>query len=253
MTTNLEYAIRDGRLNAQGAGGTEPRPDESLRDKYDTVHASVVAGAVTLRWYARGKNWASLFLASDWMQSFPGPFTLNYYILGWFSETYANVVDARDRLFDLIAKSDVHLSSTIYVREADKGREDIPSLLKIALRDKDADEAHSIDCVYDSESGRYRVNRVGPESSIGKHYGLSPISYPCLTGHSYDHVVSQIYPVVTRSGEPHYDHVYAAFRMPDGDVNWVPYQRVVLPLSANRGKKGVRIVTEMTKVDISPL
>ena len=38
-----------------------------------------------------------------------------------------------------------------------------------------------------------------------------------------------------------------------GDVIWVPYQRVVLPLAQGRSKKAVRVVTELAKVDISPL
>jgi hypothetical protein len=79
------------------------------------------------------------------------------------------------------------------------------------------------------------------------------VSYPCLTGHSYDHAVSRVYPEVNRSGEPHHDHIYAAMAAANGDVVWVPYQRVVLPLNLSRSRKGVRIVTELAKVDISPL
>ena len=37
------------------------------------------------------------------------------------------------------------------------------------------------------------------------------------------------------------------------EVIWVPYQRVVLPLRIGKNKKGVRIISEMAKVDISPL
>ena len=39
----------------------------------------------------------------------------------------------------------------------------------------------------------------------------------------------------------------------NGDVVWVPYQRVVLPLNLGRNRKAVRVVTELAKVDISPL
>jgi len=82
---------------------------------------------------------------------------------------------------------------------------------------------------------------------------LNPVSYPCLIGHSYDEAVSRAYPEVMRSGEPHYDHIYAAMASARGDVVWVPYQRVVLPLSGGRSRKGVRVVTELAEVDISPL
>jgi hypothetical protein len=38
-----------------------------------------------------------------------------------------------------------------------------------------------------------------------------------------------------------------------GDVVWVPYQRVILPLNHGRGRKAVRVVTELAKVEIEPL
>ena len=97
----------------------------------------------------------------------------------------------------------------------------------------------SIDCAYDPSSQRYRVTRVGPQSTIAKLWGLNPVSYPCLIGHSYDEAVSRAYPQVTRSGEPHYDHIYAAMASARGDVVWVPYQRVVLPLAQGRRARGV--------------
>ena len=142
---------------------------------------------------------------------------------------------------------------TVYIYDANENRADVPSLLKAALHDNEADEEHSIDCLYDSSSRKFRVSRVGSKSTIAQLWGMSPVSYPCLTGHSYDQAVSRIYPEVSRTGDPHYDHIYAAMASPVGDVVWVPYQRVVLPLRYGRSKKGVRIVTELAKVDISPL
>jgi hypothetical protein len=121
------------------------------------------------------------------------------------------------------------------------------------LRDNAADEECSIDCMYDPSSQRFRVARVGRHSTIAKLWGVNPVSYPCLTGHSYDQAVSRVYPQVSRTGEAHYDHIYAAMASANGDVVWVPYQRVVVPLNLGRSKKAVRVVTELAKVDISPL
>ena len=59
--------------------------------------------------------------------------------------------------------------------------------------------------------------------------------------------------LMSQSGDPHYDHIYAAMVSSKGEVVWMPYQRVVLPLRGGRSKKGVRVVTELAKVDISPL
>jgi hypothetical protein len=254
VTDRLEYVIRDGQvLNKEAADAAAHLSPEQM-DRHNLVMAVVEGGAVTLRWFASGRNWASLFVASEWIESFPGPYSLNYYVSGWFRETFVNCIDARERLFDLIAKSDVHLSSSIYVSEPKEDRDGVPELLRSALQENRTDEEHSIDCFVDPHSGRFKVQRVGAQSSIAKFYGLmTPISYPCLTGHSYDQVVSRIYPEVARSGHPHYDHVYAAMAAPDGDVMWIPYQRVVLPLHEQKGRQGVRIITELTKVDVRPL
>jgi hypothetical protein len=58
---------------------------------------------------------------------------------------------------------------------------------------------------------------------------------------------------VLKTGNAHYDHVYAAMTAADGNVVWIPYQRVVLPKRFAHGKRGVAIVTEQTKVDIALL
>ena len=65
--------------------------------------------------------------------------------------------------------------------------------------------------------------------------------------------MSRVYPQVSRTGQAHYDHIYAAMASANGDVVWVPYQRVVVPLHLGRSKKAVRVVTELAKVDICPL
>ena len=114
------------------------------------------------------------------------------------------------------------------------------------------DEA-AIKGALDAALQTFRVERVGRHSTIAKLWGVNPVSYPCLSGHSYDRAVSRIYPEVSRSGEPHYDHIYAAMASPRGEVVWVPYQRVVLPLHRGRSGRAVRIVTEVAKVDIAPL
>jgi hypothetical protein len=207
----------------------------------------------TIRWAMFAPNWASLFFVMEWVHGALGPFQLQYYSAGWFNERYEHAWEVADRIHHLIHKSDVQLSQTVYIRDAPENYDEIPALLKKALNTNAVDEDHSIDCVYDASSQRFHVSRVGKDSSIARVYGLSPVSYPCLTGHSYDQAVSRIYPQVIQSGEPHYDHIYAAMSSPNGEVFWIPYQRVVLPLKLGRNKRGVRVVTEVTKVDISIL
>lgn len=207
----------------------------------------------TIRWSMFCANWASLVFVSELIRGTYGPFHLQYYSAGWFNERHEQPSSAADRIDQLIQKSDVHLSQTVYIQKAGESRRDVPALLQKALRDNAIGEDFSIDCSFDPSSQKFRVERLGPQSTIAQLWGLNPVSYPCLTGHSYDHAVSRAYPEVTRTGEPHYDHIYAAMASARGDVVWVPYQRVVLPLQQGRNRKAVRVVTQLAKVDILPL
>lgn len=208
---------------------------------------------VTVRWSMFCANWASLLFVSELIRGAYGPFHLQYYSAGWFNERHEHAAAAANRVEQLIGKSDVHLSQTVYIHKAEEGGREVPSLLQKALRENTIDEDCSIDCAFDPSSQKYRVARLGAQSTIAKLWGLNPVSYPCLTGHSYDAAVSRAYPEVMRTGEPHYDHIYAAMASARGDVVWVPYQRVVLPLAQGRRQKAVRVVTQLAKVDISPL
>jgi hypothetical protein len=250
----LELWIEKGRLvQKPPSEGGQAIPERVLFERMQLVRMNVDKSGVTLRWHMLAANWSSLYFAKELIATFPGPYRFEYYVAGWFSETLQHPADAVDRLDELIHKSDVHLSSSVYIRDGDVGREDMPRLLRSALRANYAQEDDSIDCIMDPASGRYRVQRVGSRSTIARLWGMSPISYPCLTGHTYDQVVSKIYPEVSRSGEPHYDHICAAMTTATGETMWIPYQRVVLPLRDTRAKKAVRIVTELAKVDVSPL
>jgi hypothetical protein len=199
-------------------------------------------------------NWASLYFAMEWIHGTLGPYQLQYYSAGWFTDRFEQAWEASDRIHQLdLQERRAPLADGLHPGGERKLATTCRCLLKQALRENAMDEDHSIDCLYDATSQKFQVSRVGPKSTIAQVYGLSPVSYPCLTGHSFDHAVSRIYPDVIRTGTPHYDHIYAAMSSPTGDVYWIPYQRVVLPLKVGRNKRGVRVVTELTKVDISVL
>jgi len=253
MATSIHWVL-DGRIAAPPAAPEMPTPDEErdLLQRQGYVKIVENEQGTTLRWSMFSRNWAALYFAAEWLQGSFGPWHLQYYSAGWFNERHDEPRAAADRIHHLIHKSDVHLSQTVYIRKGREGR-GVPPLLQKALRDNAVGEEVSIDCAFDPSSRRFRVARVGPQSTIAKLWGLNPVSYPCLTGHAYDDAVSRAYPLVTRSGEPHYDHIYAAMASARGEVVWVPYQRVVVPLAAGRGRRGVRVVTELAEVDISPL
>lgn len=252
---STDHWVLDGRIvppPAAAANGS-PVEERDLLQRTGFVRITENEQGTSVRWTMFSRNWASLYFAAEWLQGAFGPYHLQYYSAGWFNERHEQPWAAADRIHHLIHKSDVHLSQTVYIRKVAETRRSVPAVLQKALRDNAASEDVSIDCAYDPSSQRYRVARVGPQSTIARLWGLNPVSYPCLIGHSYDEAVSRAYPAVMRSGEPHYDHIYAAMASARGDVVWVPYQRVVLPLLKGRSRKGVRVVTELAEVDISPL
>ena len=254
MATCIHWVL-DGRIVPPPAASEACSQIEERDLLQRTGYVKLVESeqGTTIRWSMFSRNWSSLFFVAEWLQGAFGPFHLQYYSAGCFNERHEQPWMVADRIHHLIHKSDVHLSQTVYIRKATESGRNVPPILQRALKDNAASEDVSIDCAYDPSSHRYRVARVGPQSTIAKLWGLNPVSYPCLIGHSYDEAVSRAYPQVTRTGEPHHDHIYAAMASARGDVVWVPYQRVVLPLVQGRNRKGVRVVTELAEVDISPL
>lgn len=249
-----EYWVLNGRIiSGSELAALEASDERELLQRRGYVKITENEQGTTIRWSMFCANWSSLVFVSEWVLGAFGPVQLQYYSAGWFNERHENVAAAAGRIDQLIQKSDVHLSQTVYIQKAAESRRDVPALLQKALRDNAIEEDFSIDCIFDPTSQKYRVARLGPQSTIAKLWGLNPVSYPCLTGHSYDQAVSRAYPEVTRTGEPHYDHIYAAMASARGDVVWVPYQRVVLPLQQGRSKRSVRVVTQLAQVDILPL
>jgi hypothetical protein len=249
----LEFWISKGRLI--------PYPDQELAacktelatlDKHGFVKVTVDEDGATVKWHSFGANWASLYFAKEWIGTFKGPYKLKFYFSGWFTETHADPAVARNRIDALIAKSDLHLSSRVYVQSFALENRPLPASLRHVLETGMPEAERSIDCSIDEASGRVKVERIGSNSVIAQLWGMSPVSSPCLSGTSYDKAVSAAYLHVLKTGLPHYDHIYAAMTGPDGEVNWIPYQRIVTPGPKRRGKgRLVTVVSEITPVEIA--
>ncbi|TMJ42045.1 MAG: hypothetical protein E6G89_04800 [Alphaproteobacteria bacterium] len=69
--------------------------------------------ATQIEWSVFAPNWASLYFTMEWLHTFPGPYTLRYYLSGWFEEKYNDVNAARNRIDIIIGKSDVRRRSTM--------------------------------------------------------------------------------------------------------------------------------------------
>ncbi len=203
-----------------------------------------------IKWELFSANWASLYYLIESLHLYSGPFTFKYFLSGWFTETIETATEAKMRVKQLMAKSDVHVSQHTFVQDGDVLGKRMPHVLRDTLSDMTAVPELSVECVFDDDSGKFLVQRVGAQSGIAKLFGISPVSVPCLTGNSYDDVVSCAYEKVLKEDVPHYDHVIAAMVLPDHSVNWVPYQRVILPHRFPNGSKGVAVVSELANVDI---
>ena len=224
MMERLEFWIEKGCLVPKPELSASAKSGRTHPNKSDHVSVTVDENGASIKWHAFGANWASLFFAKEWIGTFHGPYRLQYYISGWFTETLDDPLAARNRIDHLIAKSDLHLSSRIYVQPSIP-KPHLPDTIRRALETGQVPEESSVDCSIDDETGRVKVERIGANSAIAKLWGMSPVTSPCLSGTSYDKAVSLAYGEVLRTGRPHYDHIYAAMMGPDGDISWIPYQR----------------------------
>jgi hypothetical protein len=247
-----EFWLQAGRF-AERPVGTDGRavPEAEMLGRMGYVKLTVGRGLTEIKWMALAANWSSLHLAKEWVGETPGPYALKYFVSGWFSEQIGEAGHAARRIDEIVAKSDIHLVSRVYVREVDPGEAVMPQTLLRTLDDRRAPPDFSVDCVLDEAAGRFRVERIGPKSAIAKLWGLSPVSFPCINGGSYDFTVAQAYQKVLKTGVPHYDHVLAAMTRPDGEPVWIPYQRLVLPSSNRPGRRRVTVVSEVAPVSIT--
>jgi hypothetical protein len=245
-----EIWIRDGRMVERP---TKPNgavfSDKHLLDQFGMVRIYYDDRGTIVQWNMGCPNWSSLMLVANLLTALAAPFTFKYFNAGWFTETHKSAVDAADRIEALIFKSDVRLSVRAYTSVAIPDLNIIPHTLRLALQTGEAPDNRSIVCAVEPSQENCQVEHVGRDSLIARIWGVSPNSFPCLTGHSYDRAVTPEYFKVAESGKPHYDHVLASMVRPDGERHWYGYHRVILPdLSGDR--KRVRVLSELAPVDI---
>ncbi len=249
----IEYWVVNGKIDSDPFSNPDIDSPEILMQRAGGVYVNTSGRGTVVRWAMFASNWASLYYAADTLRNLPGPYTFEFYLSGWFSQTVTDPTAAYLRLHDLIAKSDIHLRQKTFVKAMDPDLSSyVPSLLADVYKERYSDPDFTVDCALDPETNRFFVDRVGESSGIAKLFGRQPNTFPCLSGHSYDHVVSSAYKQVVRTGEPHYDHVVASLPM-DQTARWFTYQRVILPHSFIDGRKGVSVVSEFGKVDINLL
>jgi hypothetical protein len=247
-----EYWIKQGQFVArpQHVSGAA-LPDKTLLFQHELVHIACSAQGIVCKWVMFSANWTSLYFMKEFLAVFVGPFTLEFFNAGWFSEHFETAADAKNRIDQLISKSDVRFSARTFTRPFDPTERAIPKSLKEMWSAGALDESRSVHCSINIDREISQVHHIGPNSALAKIWGISPVSYPSLSGHSYDKVVSRTYYDVVRTGRPHYDHVLAAMVNPTGEIKWYGYHRLVFPRKVAPGSlPQVSVACEVAQVDI---
>jgi hypothetical protein len=252
----MVFWIKDGALVAR-----PKRPnghdyaERTLLDHFHMVKIDPGPEGTTLKWCMNSANWSSLLFAVKFLEVCPPPYTVIYLNMGWINEQYQTVEEAADRIEALIYKSDVHFSQRTYTQVFAAEESDVPERLRKVLDRGDVADDESVTCVVDLNRDSSSVQRVGGNSLVGKIWGVSPVSFPCLSGNTYDRIVSRSYFDAVRTGKPVYDHVLAVMVKPDGDHHWVGYQRVIIPDITERAltRRHVKVTSELAPVSIKLL
>lgn len=245
--------IRAGMLDrADPAEIASPGLEERCLDSGDV---RIVTGELgtEIKWKVQTPCISSLLRAVHFLQEAKPPFVLRFHAFGWFEEVHREAWTAIQRIEEILARGDRQFFSRAFVQEADPKTARLSQVMRQALEDQVADEDYAVEATLDETTHSFVVQKVGPKSAIGRVWGTITSSFPCQPTSKYGDAVSEAYERVLRTGKPHYDQVLAALRLPDNQVHWIPYHRVVLPKLHDHAGPGVTIVSEIAPVEIKVL
>lgn len=230
--------------------------ENAERDRFERMGGvRVTTGALgtEIKWSAFSPCFASLYHLLNWLPEANKPFVLRYYLCGWFEEFADTLETVKDRIEQVMVKSEVRITRKAFVEQQDPDVARMPETIRANWNTSAIASAVSIDCCYDERSQKFKVTRVGERSLIARIYGAVPVIYPYVNGGSYEEIVTEAYKEVLNTGMPRYDHVLAAMRMPNNSIHWLPYQRVIVPNQIGQSSPTVTVVTEVARVAIRPV
>ncbi len=211
------------------------------------VRITVGTKGTEIKWLAQSPCVASLFSVINWLPQAIAPVILRVHSSGWFEEFFDKPENAAKRIEALIARSDRHFPVRTFVEEVEPSRNNVAKLLVDILENPGGADIYSVECEYNKFNNRFTVEHIGSKSPIARFYGTYPNTYPCTVS-SYGDRVSAGYNAVLSSGKPRVDHVLAAFRLPDNQVHWVPYHRLILPVTGAHNSDRVRVVSQIAPI-----
>lgn len=225
--------------------------DEAGQLAEGQVRLTITTSGTEVKWSVDTPCVASRFRAMYCLDASCGPFVLRFHALGWFEEIFETVADTVARMEAILARGDRYFASRAFVKESEFSDSHMPQVLRESLERQNPPDDYCVDCAFDEVSSNYIVDRIGSKSAIGRVWGTFTSSFPCQAKSRYGDAVSAAYKKVLDDGQPRYDQVLAAMRLPDNQVHWVPYHRVIFPSLRRQGLPAVTIVSEIAKVEIS--
>jgi hypothetical protein len=245
------YWVEHGKIGPIEAPSTAHGPVDE-RAKFESGQVRLTTGELgtEVKWTVLSPCTASLFATTLWLQSAKPPFILRFYACGWFEEVYEESTQASQRIENVIAKGDRHFTCHTLVKTFSIDKAPISPFLSECINGSADINEFGVECVFEKSSQQFHVEKVGAKSPIGRAYGTFLSSFACRAEGSYSDVVSIAYAEVLQTGRPRYDQVLAAMQMPNKEIRWVPYSRLLLPLTNRMEKQSVMVISEVGRVDI---
>lgn len=242
------FWVELGVIQHEPGDAVETSP-ASEKKRFEAGGVRVTSGNIgtEIKWHAQTRCISSLFVVLEWLRGARAPFVLRYYVSGWFEEFYKTAGEASQRIEAIIARGDRHFPVRTFVEEVEPKTARVAGLLMDIMGQKKPPEEYAVVCTYNALANRFDVAQVGEKSPIAKFYGTFLTSFPC-TGSSYGDTVSDGYRHVLSTGRPRTDHVLAAFRLPDNQVHWVPYHRLILPSNTGPVKDTVNVISQISPI-----
>jgi hypothetical protein len=246
------FWVKNGKLGPQ-KGKSPSSSHFEERKKFFDGQVCLTTGhrGTEIKWVTLSPCLSSLFVVDEWLLTAQAPYTLRFYVSGWFEEIYETYYDVSRRLEEIISRGDRHLARRTYVQEVEPSKSLLTPLLNDCYLNRISPEEYAVECFFDEASRQFLVDKVGAKSPIGKFYGTFLSSFPCQPVGSYNDIVNEGYWEVLSTGKPRTDHIMAAFRLPDNQVHWVPYQRLILPSVAAEGQERVAVISEISNISFN--
>lgn len=224
--------------------------DERAKFNAGQVRLTTGKRGTEIKWIVMSPCNASLFATTIVIKDASAPFILRFFAAGWFEEFYESIDEVTRRIETIIARGDRHFTCHTLVKQFDLKKSKLSPLIQGCLENRQTTKDYAVECVYEDTTKQFHVEKIGAKSAISRVYGPFLSSFPCKASGAYGDKVSEAYSEVLNSGKPRYDQILAAMRMPNNEVLWVPYCRLVLPHQKPNAQHSVLVVSEISPVEI---